>query len=99
MSKVYIIKNNNGITCGCVERARDIAPFVFFTNVLSIDDSSLDYDYDIVDLLECDRSKEDVVAHLSNFSYTLQQIVLNQFGIEIIEEDIWNYEEYLHNKQ
>lgn len=99
MSKVYIIKDNNGIIYGCVERARDIAPFVFFTDFLSINASNLDYDYDIVDLLECDRSKEDVVAHLSNFSYTLQKIMLNQFGIEIIEEDIWNYEEYLHNKE
>lgn len=99
MSKVYIIKDNNGIIYGCVERARDIAPFVFFTDFLSIDASNLDYDYDIVDLLECDRSKEDVVAHLSNFSYTLQQIILNQFGIEIVEEDIWSYEEYLHSKR
>lgn len=98
MSKIYIIKDNNGITWGCVEKIRDIVPFIFFTNVLSINDS-VDNEYDIVDLLECGRSEESVVARLSSFSYALQQIVLNQFGIEIVEEDIWSYEEYLHSKR
>ena len=97
MSKIYIIKDINGTTWGCVEKIGDIVPFIFFTNVLSINDGA-DNDYDIVELLECDRSEEDVVAHLSNFSYPLQQIILNQFGIEIVEENVWNYEEYLHNK-
>ena len=96
MSTIYII--NDGInTWGIVENKREVAPFIIFTEVLEIDDR-VDNPFSIVDLLKCDCKKENVVANLENLSFELQKIIFEKFGIFIIEEEVWSYEEYLHNK-
>lgn len=96
MSTVYII--NDGVnTWGIVENKREVAPFIIFTEVLGIDDG-VDNPFSIVDLLKCDCKKEIVVANLENLSFELQKIIFEKFGIFIIEEEVWSYEEYLHNK-
>ena len=97
MKKIYIIRDDVH-TWGCVTNKQSVAPYIILTGVLSIDDSA-DRDYDIVDLLECERDKEVVVEYLHNFSFPLQKIIFEQFGLFIEEEDIWDYEEYMYNKK
>ena len=96
MSTIYII--NDGINIwGIVKNKREVAPFIIFTEVLGID-NRVDNPFSIVDLLKCDCKKEIVVANLENLSFELQKIIFEKFGIFIIEEEVWSYEEYLHNK-
>ena len=95
MSTVYIIKDENHFW-GIVENIADIAPFIISKNILSITDSQ-DNDFDLIDLLNCDDTEEDVVTHLNKLTYPLQKLIFEQFGISIIEEKIWHYSEYLHN--
>lgn len=96
MEKVYVIKDENH-TWGMVRNKREVAPFIIYTGVLSITDS-MDNDYDLIDLLECDDCEDDVIAHLENMSFHLQKIIFSQFYIYIEEEEIWSEEEYLHNR-
>ena len=97
MNTVYVIKDDDGYTWGIVENKRDVAPFIIFSEVLGIEDGR-DNPFSIVDLLECDCNKENVVANLEMLSFELQKIIFEKFGISIIEEEVWSYREYLHNK-
>ena len=96
MSTVYIIKDDSH-TWGIVKNKKEVAPFIIFANVLGIDDG-VDNPFSIVDLLECDSDEETVVAALENLSFELQKIIFEKFGIYIIEEEVWSYAEYLHNR-
>lgn len=96
MNTVYVIKDDDGYTWGIVENKRDVAPFIIFTEVLGIEDGK-DNPFSIVDLLECDCNKENVVDNLDMLSFELQKIIFEKFCISIIEEEVWSYREYLHN--
>lgn len=97
MSTVYIIRDDSCHTWGIVQNKREVAPFIIFTGVLGIDDG-VDNPFSIVDLLECDFDEETVVANLENLSFELQKMIFEKFGISIIEEEMWSYENYLHDR-
>lgn len=96
MSTVYIIKDDNN-TWGIVKNKKEVAPFIIFTGVLITDDG-VDNPFSIADLLECESDEETVVAALENLSFELQKIIFEKFGIYVIEEEVWSYAEYLHNR-
>lgn len=96
MSEIYIIRDECR-NWGVVQNKRDVAPFIIFTGVLGIDDS-VNNEFSLVDLLQCDFNAQTVVDHLQMLSFQLQKMIFENFGIFIEEEEIWDYTEYKHNK-
>ena len=98
MSTVYIIKNyEENYIYGIVENKKEIAPFIIFTGVIDIFADSIN-GFNITQLLKCEYKQAKVVEYLENMSFELQKIIFENFNISIVEEEVWSYKEYLHNR-
>lgn len=98
MSIVYIIKNyEEDYIYGIVENKEEIAPFIIFNEIIDIYADVVN-GFNITQLLKCEYKQARVVECLKNMSFELQKIIFENFNISIVEEEIWNYKEYLHNR-